>query len=161
VSSQTGLNTAFAVQCLEGNGWVMERALTNFEELKARHDNVFAAPGRIADQCLYLGFYPSRGVHALIRSPPLGLGAFFICFSIPFPSRHASSPIPIQSCHNTSYNTMLPSLPSQLHSQSTPCMDILQPPFPSLVILSTRNLNRGILLPVARLIVNCKSTRCT
>ncbi|KAG8895923.1 vacuolar transporter chaperone, partial [Tulasnella sp. 403] len=35
VQMQTGLNTAFAGQCLEANGWDLQRALANFQELRA------------------------------------------------------------------------------------------------------------------------------
>ncbi|KZT07659.1 NTF2-like protein [Laetiporus sulphureus 93-53] len=34
ICQRTGLNVSFAVQCLEGNGWDMERAVTNFEQVK-------------------------------------------------------------------------------------------------------------------------------
>lgn len=37
LSAQTGLNFTYSLQCLEGNGWVMEAALANFEALKARY----------------------------------------------------------------------------------------------------------------------------
>ncbi|OCH95422.1 NTF2-like protein [Obba rivulosa] len=34
ICQRTGLNVAFAVQCLEGNGWDLERAVANFEQVK-------------------------------------------------------------------------------------------------------------------------------
>lgn len=34
ISQRTGLNVRFAVDCLEGNGWVLEKALANFEQVK-------------------------------------------------------------------------------------------------------------------------------
>ncbi|EMD34096.1 hypothetical protein CERSUDRAFT_117603 [Gelatoporia subvermispora B] len=34
ICQRTGLNVAFAVQCLEGNGWDLERAIANFEQVK-------------------------------------------------------------------------------------------------------------------------------
>ncbi|KAI0690620.1 hypothetical protein BC835DRAFT_1363567 [Cytidiella melzeri] len=35
VCQRTGLNVRFAVECLEGNGWDIERAVVNFEQVKA------------------------------------------------------------------------------------------------------------------------------
>ncbi|KAG8921064.1 nuclear mRNA export, poly(A)+RNA binding protein [Tulasnella sp. 419] len=34
LQAQTGLNSNFAFQCMEGNGWDMNRALANFQELR-------------------------------------------------------------------------------------------------------------------------------
>lgn len=34
VCQRTGLNVEFSVQCLEGNGWDLDRALANFEQVK-------------------------------------------------------------------------------------------------------------------------------
>ncbi|KAI0346534.1 NTF2-like protein [Trametopsis cervina] len=34
VCQRTGLNVRFAVECLEGNGWEIERAIANFEQVK-------------------------------------------------------------------------------------------------------------------------------
>ncbi len=34
---RTGLNVNFAMQCLEGNGWDLERAVANFLEVKVRY----------------------------------------------------------------------------------------------------------------------------
>jgi nuclear RNA export factor len=34
VCQRTGLNVQFAVECLEGNGWDIERAIMNFEQVK-------------------------------------------------------------------------------------------------------------------------------
>lgn len=34
VCQRTGLNVRFAVECLTGNGWELERALANFEQVK-------------------------------------------------------------------------------------------------------------------------------
>jgi TAP C-terminal domain len=34
VMHRTGLNVKFSVDCLEGNGWDFERAVTNFEQVK-------------------------------------------------------------------------------------------------------------------------------
>lgn len=34
LSARTGLNLAFAIQCLEGNGWDSQKALTNFEAVR-------------------------------------------------------------------------------------------------------------------------------
>ena len=36
ICQQTGLNVQFAIQCLEGNGWDIGRALANFEQVKVR-----------------------------------------------------------------------------------------------------------------------------
>jgi nuclear RNA export factor len=36
LSEKSGLNQQFALQCLEGNGWDLERAWANFMELKVR-----------------------------------------------------------------------------------------------------------------------------
>ncbi|GJE96575.1 NTF2-like protein [Phanerochaete sordida] len=35
VCQRTNLNVAFSVQCLEGNGWDLDRAIANFEQVKA------------------------------------------------------------------------------------------------------------------------------
>jgi len=35
LSAQTGLNSSFAAQCMEGNGWDMQRAVANFEAVRA------------------------------------------------------------------------------------------------------------------------------
>ncbi|KAF9514955.1 hypothetical protein BS47DRAFT_1484802 [Hydnum rufescens UP504] len=34
ISARTGLNISFSAQCLEGNGWDMQRAIANFEAVK-------------------------------------------------------------------------------------------------------------------------------
>ena len=34
VMHRTGLNVKFSVDCLEGNGWDLERAVANFEQVK-------------------------------------------------------------------------------------------------------------------------------
>ena len=34
ISQRTGLNVRFAVECLQENGWVMEKALANYEQVK-------------------------------------------------------------------------------------------------------------------------------
>jgi nuclear RNA export factor len=36
VMQRTGLNVKFSVDCLEGNGWDLERAVANFEQVKVR-----------------------------------------------------------------------------------------------------------------------------
>ena len=36
ICQRTGLNVEYAVQCLEGNAWDVERAVANFEQVKVR-----------------------------------------------------------------------------------------------------------------------------
>lgn len=56
ICQRTGLNVEYAVQCLEGNAWDVERAVANFEQVKVR-DFDFSYAFRSID--LSVGYFTS------------------------------------------------------------------------------------------------------
>lgn len=71
IMQRTGLNVKFAVECLQGNGWDVERAVVNFEQVKVRKVCIFC--GRQTkesralprNRCLGQAVAPDRQISAL------------------------------------------------------------------------------------------------
>ncbi|TFK46129.1 NTF2-like protein [Heliocybe sulcata] len=62
ICQRTGLNVKFAVECLQSNGWDLDRAVKNFEEVKVRACNgvyvlarVDVPAGQSCSRCLPIG----------------------------------------------------------------------------------------------------------
>lgn len=60
VCQRTGLNVRFSVDCLEGNGWNLERALANFEQVKVRLGRLVSRHGSLISVFL-TGHVVTRG----------------------------------------------------------------------------------------------------
>lgn len=53
ICQRTGLNVKFAVDCLTGNAWDLERALANFEQVKVWSSFLFTSTDGYLRLCLY------------------------------------------------------------------------------------------------------------
>jgi hypothetical protein len=61
ICSRTGLNVKFAMDCLTGNGWDLDRAVGNFNEVKVGAFSSFQRDWRCLHQfCVHRGRYPGK-----------------------------------------------------------------------------------------------------